>query len=162
MKTADVIDYLVEDEATRVICLFLEEIGDPARFARAAARADRAGKPIVALKVGSSPAGQQAALAHTGSVAGDDAVVDAVLRQLNVIRVTSLEELLTTGALLGYNRWPRRAADGRAHRVRRGLRHHRRRGQRAGHRDPRLLAADGGGDRRAAAAVRQPRTTRWT
>jgi len=107
MKTADVLDYLVEDEATRVICLFLEEIGDPARFARAAEKADRAGKPIVALKVGSSPAGQQAALAHTGSVAGDDAVVDAVLRQLNVIRVTSLEELLTTGAALGYSRWPR-------------------------------------------------------
>ena len=107
MKTADVLDYLVEDEATTVICLFLEEIGDPVRFAQAAEKADRAGKPIVALKVGSSPAGQQAALAHTGSVAGDDAVVDAALRQLNVIRVTSLEELLTTGALLGYNRWPR-------------------------------------------------------
>jgi acyl-CoA synthetase (NDP forming) len=107
MKTVDVLDYLVEDEATRVICLFLEEIGDPARFARVAEKADRAGKPIVALKVGSSPAGQQAALAHTGSVAGDDAVVDAVLRQLNVIRVTSLEELLTTGAALGYSRWPR-------------------------------------------------------
>ena len=101
MKTADVLDYLVEDEATRVICLFLEEIGDPARFARVAEKADRAGKPIVALKAGSSPAGQQAALAHTGSVAGDDAVVDAVLRQLNVIRVTSLEELLTTGAAAG-------------------------------------------------------------
>src|SRR6201987_204026 len=107
MTTADVLDYLVEDEATRVICLFLEEIGDPARFARVAEKADRAGKPIVALKVGSSPAGQQAALAHTGSVAGNDAVVDAVLRQLNVIRVTSLEELLTTGAALGYTRWPR-------------------------------------------------------
>jgi acyl-CoA synthetase (NDP forming) len=107
MKTADVVDYLVEDEATRVICLFLEEIGDPVAFAAVAAKADRAGKPIVALKVGSSPAGQQAALAHTGSVAGDDAVVGAVLRQLNVIRVTSLEELLTTGAALGYNRWPR-------------------------------------------------------
>jgi acyl-CoA synthetase (NDP forming) len=106
MKTADVLDYLVEDEATKVICLFLEEIGDPVAFAAVAAKADRAGKPIVALKVGSSPAGQQAAMAHTGSVAGDDAVVGAVLRQLNVIRVTSLEELLTTGAALGYNRWP--------------------------------------------------------
>src|SRR5262249_58513893 len=69
MKTADVLDYLVEDEATRVICLFLEEIGDPARFALVAEKADQAGKPIVALKVGSSPAGQQAALAHTRSVA---------------------------------------------------------------------------------------------
>ena len=107
MKTADVLDYLVEDEATKVICLFLEEVGDPARFARVAEKADRAGKPVVALKAGSSPVGRQAALAHTGSVAGDDAVVDAALRQLNVIRVASLEELLTTGALLGYNRWPR-------------------------------------------------------
>jgi acyl-CoA synthetase (NDP forming) len=107
MKTVDVLDYLVEDEATRVICLFLEEIGDPVRFAQVAEKADRAGKPIVALKVGSSPAGQQAALAHTGSVVGDDAVVDAALRQLNIIRVTSIEELLTTGAVLGYDRWPR-------------------------------------------------------
>jgi acetate---CoA ligase (ADP-forming) len=107
ISTADVLDYLVADDHTRVICLFLEEISDPARFARAAQNADEAGKPIVAIKVGSSPAGQQAALAHTGSVAGDDAVVDAVLRQLNVIRVTSIEELLCTGAVLGYDRWPR-------------------------------------------------------
>jgi acetate---CoA ligase (ADP-forming) len=106
MKTADFIDYLVEDEATRVICLFLEEIGDPVRFALAAEKADRAGKPIVALKVGSSPAGQKSALAHTGSVAGDDAVVDAAFRQLNIIRVGTLEDLLTTGALLGYSRLP--------------------------------------------------------
>ena len=62
----------------------------------------------MALKVGSSPAGQQSALAHTGAVAGDDAVVSAFLADLNVIRVTSLEELLVTGALLGYARWPRR------------------------------------------------------
>jgi acyl-CoA synthetase (NDP forming) len=103
----DMIEYLVDDENTKVICLFLEEITDPAAFARAAARADQAGKPIVALKVGSSPDGQAAALAHTGSVAGDDRVVDSVLRQLNIIRVTSIEELLTTGALLGYDRWPR-------------------------------------------------------
>jgi len=102
----DVLEYLVEDDATRVICLFLEQISDPARFARAAQRADRAGKPIVVLKAGASPAGRQVALAHTGAVAGDDAVVGAVLRQLNVIRVTSIEELLSTAALLGYNRWP--------------------------------------------------------
>jgi acyl-CoA synthetase (NDP forming) len=107
MKTVDVIDYFVEDPATRVIALFLEEIGDPVRFAEAAARADAAGKPIVALKVGSSPAGQQAALAHTGSVAGDDAVVSAALRQMNIVRVTSLEELLTTAALLARSAAPR-------------------------------------------------------
>ena len=107
LKTVDYLDYLVEDEATKVICLFLEEIGDPERFASAAEKADRAGKPVVVLKVGSSPAGQRAALAHTGSVAGDDAVVSAAFRQLNVIRVSTLEDLLTTGAMLGYSRWPK-------------------------------------------------------
>ena len=100
----DVIDYLIEDERTKVIALFLE--GIPAGFAAAAERADRAGKPIVALKAGSSEVGSAAALAHTGSVAGNDAVVDAALRQLNVVRVTSIEELLTTAAVLGYSRWP--------------------------------------------------------
>jgi acetate---CoA ligase (ADP-forming) len=106
ITTADVLDYLVADEQTRVICLFLEEIGDPAAFSAAARRADLAGKPIVALKVGASQAGKAAALAHTGAVAGDDAVVGAVLRQLNIIRVASIEELLTTAALLGYQRVP--------------------------------------------------------
>nr|MDQ2874715.1 CoA-binding protein [Actinomycetota bacterium] len=56
---ADMIEYLVDDENTKVICLFLEQIGDPAAFARAAARADRAGKPIVALKAGATEAGQK-------------------------------------------------------------------------------------------------------
>ena len=106
ITTADMLDYLVADEQTSVICMFLEEIGDPAAFSAAAQRADAAGKPIVALKAGASQAGQQAALAHTGAVAGDDAVVDAALRQLNIIRVSSVEELLTTAALLGYDRHP--------------------------------------------------------
>jgi acyl-CoA synthetase (NDP forming) len=106
IAATDVLDYLIEDDATRVICLFLEEISDPVRFARAAERAGRAGKPIVVVKVGASPAGREVALAHTGAVAGDDAVVDAALRQLNVIRVRSIEEMLCTAALLGYDRWP--------------------------------------------------------
>jgi acetate---CoA ligase (ADP-forming) len=107
ITTADVLDHLVADEQTKVICLFLEEIGDPAAFSAAALRADQAGKPVIALKVGASQAGQRAALAHTGAIAGNDSVVDAVLRQLNVIRVGSVEELLSTAAVLGYNRWPR-------------------------------------------------------
>ncbi len=107
IAATDVLDYLIEDDATRVICLFLEQIGDPVRFGLAAGRADRAGKPVVVVKVGASPAGREVALAHTGAVAGDDAVVDAALRQLNVIRVRSIEEMLCTAALLGYDRWPR-------------------------------------------------------
>jgi acyl-CoA synthetase (NDP forming) len=107
ISTVDVIDYLIEDDQTKVIALFLEAISEPSAFAAAAAKAEGAGKPIVALKAGSSQAGSAAALAHTGSIAGDDAVVDAALRQFNVIRAASIEELLSTAALLGYSRWPR-------------------------------------------------------
>jgi acetate---CoA ligase (ADP-forming) len=103
---ADVLGHLVADDATKVICLFLEQITDPEVFAAAAEQADKAGKPIVVLKAGASPVGRQSALAHTGAIAGDDAVVDAVLRQLNVIRVDSIEEMLCTAAVLGYDRRP--------------------------------------------------------
>jgi len=102
VTTADVIQYLIEDDATRVIALFLEQIRQPARFVALANRALEAGKPVVALKVGRSQAGRRTALAHTGAVAGDDAVVNAALRQLGVLRVRSLEELLVTAGLLGY------------------------------------------------------------
>lgn len=101
VTTADVIEYLLEDAATRVIALFLEGVRQPDRFVALARRARAVGKPLVALKVGRSPAGRRSALAHTGAVAGDDAVADAVLRQLGVIRVRSLEELLVTAGLLG-------------------------------------------------------------
>jgi len=100
ITTADMIEYLIEDSATHVIALFLEEIRQPARFAALAERALEHGKPVVAFKVGRSPAGQRTALAHTGAVAGDDAVVDAALQQFGIIRVRSLEELLVTAGLL--------------------------------------------------------------
>ena len=68
VSTADVLDYLVDDEQTRVICLFLEEIEEPDRFARAAEKA--AGRPADRGAQGrGEPAGQVAALAHTGSLA---------------------------------------------------------------------------------------------
>lgn len=104
VTTPDVIDYLIEDGDTTVIALFLEGIRQPRRFAHLAQKAAERGKPIVALKVGRSAGGERAARAHTGAIAGDDAVVDAALRQYGVIRVYSLEELLVTAGLLGYAR----------------------------------------------------------
>jgi acyl-CoA synthetase (NDP forming) len=106
ITTADVIEHLIEDDATKVVALFLESIRDPDRFLELADRALAVGKPIVALKVGRSPAGEASALAHTGAVAGDDAVVDAVLRQHGVVRTDSLEELLITAGMFGYVKPP--------------------------------------------------------
>jgi acyl-CoA synthetase (NDP forming) len=102
ITAADVIEHLIEDEATKVIAMFLESIREPDRFLELADRALAAGKPMVALKVGRSPIGEASALAHTGAVAGDDAVVEAVLRQHGVVRTHSLEELLVTAGLFGH------------------------------------------------------------
>ncbi|GGK74685.1 acetate--CoA ligase family protein [Mangrovihabitans endophyticus] len=106
ITAADVVDYLLDDDATKVIALFLESIRDPHRFLALADKALTVGKPLVVLKVGRTAAGRATALAHTGAIAGDDAVVAAVLRQHGVIRVDSLEELLITAGLFGYGRPP--------------------------------------------------------
>jgi acyl-CoA synthetase (NDP forming) len=96
VTATDVLDYLVADEATRVIAVFLEAVTDPAAFRGACLRARDAGKPVVALKVGRSEAAARAALAHTGALVGDDAIISAVLEASGVIRVDSMEDLLTT------------------------------------------------------------------
>jgi acyl-CoA synthetase (NDP forming) len=96
VTATDVLDYLVTDEATRVITVFLEAVTDPAAFRGACLRARQAGKPVVVLKVGRSDAAARAALAHTGALVGDDAVISAVLSASGVIRVDSMEDLLTT------------------------------------------------------------------
>lgn len=100
IRASDVLEHLIEDPDTRVIAMFLEQIRDGARFLALAERALRQGKSIVVLKAGRTPAGQRAALAHTGAVAGDEAVIDAVLRQSGIARVRSLEELLVTAGLM--------------------------------------------------------------
>jgi acetate---CoA ligase (ADP-forming) len=97
---AEVIDYLVDDPGTRAIAVMMEAIRSPQAFTDAASRALAAGKPIIALKAGRTEAGARVAAAHTGAMAGDDRVIDAVFRQLGVIRVRSLEALMTTAGVL--------------------------------------------------------------
>src|SRR5437667_85775 len=75
-------------------------------FMAVADRALAAGKPLVVLKVGRGEATARSVAAHTGSLAGADAVVDAAFRQHGVVRVRSVEELLETCALLAARGWP--------------------------------------------------------
>ena len=100
VSMTDVMRYLIDDDATRVIALFIESVRHPAEFLALAREALAKGKPIVAVKVGRSQTGARVARAHTGSLVGDDAVVDAVFRQNGVIRVDSLEDLIITAGLL--------------------------------------------------------------
>ena len=100
VATTDVLEYLVEDERTSAIAMFAEAISAPARFLAAAARARELGKAIVILKAGSSALAARNAVTHTGSLVGDDRVVDAALRQAGAVRVRSLEELIVTAGVM--------------------------------------------------------------
>ncbi len=104
LSATDVINYLIEDESTRVIAVFLESIRQPDTFRRVAIKALEHNKPIVAFKIGKSDVGARAAMAHTGALVGNDAINDALFKQLGVIRVDSLEDLITTAGMLSYNR----------------------------------------------------------
>jgi acetate---CoA ligase (ADP-forming) len=102
ITAASVLQYLVEDEHTRAIALFIETIRDPQVFARAAQQAARAGKPVIALKAGRSELSARTAVAHTGAMVGDDNVISAVFAALGVVRVDSIEDLMVTAGLGAY------------------------------------------------------------
>ena len=100
LSISELMDYFVEDEATKVIALFVEAVRNPEQFIAAARRALEKGKPIVAFKIGRSERSAEVAQAHTGALVGDDRVIDALFRQLGIIRVNSIEELLITSGTL--------------------------------------------------------------
>ncbi|WP_298233221.1 acetate--CoA ligase family protein [uncultured Azohydromonas sp.] len=104
LELADFIDHLVDDEATRVIALYVETVRNPQKFRAAALRAARAGKPIVAFKIGRSEAGALAAVSHTGALAGADRMYDALFRQTGVIRAQAFSDLLDIPAALATGR----------------------------------------------------------
>lgn len=94
LTAADYLHALVEDPHTKVIAAYLEGVKDGARFMAALEEARAAGKPVVVLKGGETAASARAAVAHTGALAGERRVWDAVFRDAGVVQVHSLEELL--------------------------------------------------------------------
>ncbi|WP_404300549.1 acetate--CoA ligase family protein [Alicycliphilus denitrificans] len=100
LDSADFIHWLANDPATDLICTVMEGIKSGPRFVAAAQAARRAGKPLIALKIGRSDFGKKAAQSHTASLAGEDVVNDAVFSQYGVIRVEDLDELLDVAGLI--------------------------------------------------------------
>jgi acyl-CoA synthetase (NDP forming) len=94
------LDYLADDDATRVAVLFIETVRNPEAFAAAARRIREAGKAVVALKVGRSDKGAAATAAHTGSLAGAAAVYDDFFRRCGVVAVEDIDELVEAVELL--------------------------------------------------------------
>lgn len=94
ITTADAIGWMAEHPEIDTIISYVEGVRSGAQLAAALERARAARKPVIMLKAGRSALGSQAAQSHTAALAGDDAVIDAVLRELGVIRVSSTQEAL--------------------------------------------------------------------
>ena len=97
VQAADVIEWLAQDDETRVILAYLEGCRDGPRLKRALDAARAAGKPVVITKVGRTAAGARAALSHTASLAGEDAVYEAVFDECAAIRAYTIEEFFRYG-----------------------------------------------------------------
>jgi acetate---CoA ligase (ADP-forming) len=107
LESADFIRYFIEDDETRIIACFIEQFRNPDKLYRVAEMALQARKPLIVLKIGRSEGGQRAARAHTGSLVGSDAIADAVMRQIGIIRVNSLGEMIETIAAFHSKRLPK-------------------------------------------------------
>ena len=92
----DLVDHFADDAGTRVIALFLEMVRDGRVFRDAVRRARARGKLVVAYAIGRSTSGREAVRSHTGSLAGNHRLYDAVFRQDGVSRVADLDEFLDT------------------------------------------------------------------
>jgi len=89
---ADLIDYFGMDPETGSIILFVEFISDPGKFL-SAARRFAATKPIIAIKAGRTVEGMKAAFSHTGAIASDDLLYDALFSRAGVVRVETISDL---------------------------------------------------------------------
>lgn len=94
MSEIDVLNMLAEHKQTKVIVMYLEDMGDGQEFLKVCKNLTRKlKKPVLVLKSGRSPEGAKAAMSHTGALMGSDEIYDALLKQSGAIRVDTMEEL---------------------------------------------------------------------
>jgi len=91
---SDYMQFVLENESTRVVGLFLETVRDPETFQAALFEAAERNIPVVALKTGRSERGAELALAHSGALAGEDGAYDALFEHYGVRRTRSTDEML--------------------------------------------------------------------
>jgi acetate---CoA ligase (ADP-forming) len=93
VNAVEVMVALADEPACRGLLAYVETLGDIGRLRHVASSS----LPVAMLKAGRSDAGQRAAASHTGALAAGDLVVDAALRQLGIVRVDDVDELLDVG-----------------------------------------------------------------
>ncbi len=107
LDLADYLNYLVDDEATRQIVLFIEGIRRPDAFMAAAGRALVRGKTILAIKTGATIASASAAASHTGAIAGDYQSYLAMCDRYGVVNCQTLDDLVETTLAFQNGRKPK-------------------------------------------------------
>ena len=108
LEAPDFVRYLLDDDDTRAIAIFVEGFKDPRKFLEVAKLAAERGKPIVAIKIGRSESGTRAARSHTAAMTGVDEVYDAAFKQYGVVRARDWDGLLEASQLLADSPAPRR------------------------------------------------------
>ncbi|MBA7536257.1 Peptidyl-lysine N-acetyltransferase Pat [subsurface metagenome] len=103
----DLLYYLGDDEKTKVILIYLEEIRNGRALMKTASDIiSKRGKPILILKAGRTTAGASAAASHTGSLAGSDEICDAAFEQAGIIRCNNIEEMFNNAIAFAYQPLP--------------------------------------------------------
>lgn len=100
VDVCDYLSYLAEDPSCAVITCVVEGLSDGERLIEAGEAALAAGKPIVMYKIATGAASAQAAMSHTGTLAGSSAAYDAVYRRLGIIKAGNIEDVYPIAALL--------------------------------------------------------------
>lgn len=104
VTAADFMHYMLDDEATRVIALFLETVRDPAGFTAALEKANAKDIPVVAVKVGRTAEAARLAVSHSGAITGDDAAYEALFEKYGVLRTRTVDELMATALLMAHKK----------------------------------------------------------
>ncbi|MBT3714411.1 MAG: hypothetical protein HOG15_13755, partial [Anaerolineae bacterium] len=105
VNETDLLPLVAEDEHTKVITLYLENVNDGERFIQNT-REIVAEKPIIVLKTGRSQSGQRAAASHTGALAGADTAYTAAFEKAGVFRANTTEEIFDWARALAWSPLP--------------------------------------------------------
>jgi acetyltransferase len=106
LSVGDYIAFFADQPELKVIVIYVEGVANVETFTAACRMARAAGKHIVALKMGLSEAGREAAMAHTGSLAGSLQAFDAVAGESGVIRADTLDDVVELTELLAHTGAP--------------------------------------------------------
>ena len=97
MTEIDILKMLADHEQTKVIVMYLEDMGDGQEFLKVCkqiTKTNKIKKPVLVLKSGRSPEGAKAAMSHTGALMGSDKIYDAVIKQRSEEHTSELQSLV--------------------------------------------------------------------